>query len=52
MTQMIKARQGIITPEMEKAAAMENVPVEVIRAGLADGTIVIPANVNHTSLEP
>lgn len=49
---MIKARQGIITPEMKRAADAENIPVEVIRAGLADGTIVIPANVNHTSLEP
>ncbi len=52
MTQMIKARQGVITPEMKRVAEIEKVPVEIIRAGLADGTIVVPANINHKSLEP
>lgn len=52
MTQMQKAKQGIVTQEMERVAADERVPVEVILDGLAAGTIVIPANIHHTLLEP
>lgn len=52
MTQMIKARAGIITPEMEAAGKREKVSPEVIRQGIAAGTIALPANINHTSLEP
>ena len=52
MTQLIKAREGIITPEMVAAAKRENVEPELIRQGLAGGTIVVPANINHKSLEP
>lgn len=52
MTQLEIAREGRISPEMEAAAAAESVPVEQIRCGLADGTIVLPANRNHTSLRP
>ncbi|MDW7650693.1 MAG: phosphomethylpyrimidine synthase ThiC [Bacillota bacterium] len=52
MTQLIKARQHVITREMERAAKREGVSPELIRARLADGTIVIPANINHKSLEP
>lgn len=52
MTQLQKAREGIITPEMEAAAKREGLRPEVIRQGLADGTIVLPANINHKSLEP
>ncbi len=36
-TQVIWARKGIITPEMEYVAARENVEVEFIREGLAQG---------------
>ena len=52
MTQLIKARAGIITPEMEAAAKREHVSPEVIRQGIAEGTIALPANINHTSLVP
>jgi phosphomethylpyrimidine synthase len=52
MTQLIKAREGIITSEMEAAAKREGLSPEVIRQGLVDGTIVVPANINHKSLEP
>ncbi len=46
-TQVIWARKGIITPEMEWVASRENVEVEFIREGLAQGTIVIPRNRNR-----
>lgn len=44
MTQVLAARAGKITEEMEMVAAQENVDVEVIRQGVAEGTIVIPKN--------
>ncbi len=50
MTQMLQARQGKITPEMEKVATDERINVESIRLGVADGSIVIPANKNHKGL--
>ncbi|MCL5982403.1 MAG: phosphomethylpyrimidine synthase ThiC [Firmicutes bacterium] len=52
MTQREKALQGIITPEMEQAAAVEGVSAEIIRQGLAEGTVVLPANPRHRCLEP
>ncbi len=42
-----KAEQGLITPEMEAAAAFEGIDAEIIRAGLADGTIAVPKNKNR-----
>lgn len=51
-TLMDKAKEGVITPIMEKAAKNELVSPEFIRKGLAEGTIVIPANPRHESLEP
>jgi len=47
MTQLELARSGIISPEMELVAEEEGVAPEFIQHGLAQGTIVIPANVNH-----
>lgn len=52
MTQLEAARQGIITDAMKIVAADEHVDVGLIRERVAEGTIVIPANVNHTSLHP
>lgn len=52
MTQLEAARQGIITKEMETAAREEGVTAEFIRDGIAEGTIVLPANIYHTSLHP
>ena len=52
MTQMDAAKQGVVTPEMAAVAASEYLAPEFIRDGVAAGTIVIPANVNHTSLKP
>jgi len=47
MTQVLAARAGKITPEMEFVAARENLDAEFIRAGVADGTIVIPRNIKR-----
>jgi 5-hydroxybenzimidazole synthase len=47
MTQVLAARAGEITPEMEVVARNENVDVEFIREGVASGRIVIPHNVNR-----
>jgi phosphomethylpyrimidine synthase len=53
-TQLLAARAGEITPEMEFVAKREDLPVETIRDEVAAGRMVIPANKVHaaTSLEP
>ena len=53
-TQIIKARQGEITPEMVIVAQRENLKPELIRDEVAAGRMVIPANTVHLSkrLEP
>lgn len=51
-TQMDAARKGIITPEMEIAAAKEDWNVEELRELIAKGQVIIPANKCHTSLSP
>lgn len=52
MTQPAQAKAGIITAAMQRVAELEKLPAETIRAGVAAGTIVIPANINHRNLEP
>ena len=52
MTQLESARKGIITPQMKAVAEAEGVDAEFVRRGVAEGTIVISANVKHTSLRP
>lgn len=47
MTQLEFARNGELTPQMLQVAKTENVQAELIRSGLAEGRIVIPANPNH-----
>ncbi|MGD9402906.1 MAG: phosphomethylpyrimidine synthase ThiC, partial [bacterium] len=44
MTQIEAARRGKATEEMEAVAEAERRPVEYIREGVANGTIVIPVN--------
>src|SRR4051794_29890570 len=51
-TQMYYARKGVVTGEMEYVARRENLPVEVVRSEIARGRMIIPANINHGSLEP
>jgi phosphomethylpyrimidine synthase len=52
ITQITRARAGEITPEMLKVAEKEKRSPESIRAEVAAGTVVIPANINHKSLDP
>lgn len=51
-TQMHYARKGLITEEMEFLAQRENILPELVRSEVGRGRMVIPANVNHTNLEP
>ncbi len=51
-TQMDAAKQGIITKQMEIVAEKEHLEPEVIRQRVAQGSVVIPANIRHTSLSP
>src|SRR5262245_45033669 len=52
VTQLYYARKGEITPEMEFVAIREGLPAEFVRAEVARGRAIIPANVNHLELEP
>ena len=52
VTQMHYARQGLITEEMHYVAQREQLPPELIRAEVARGRMIIPANINHENLEP
>lgn len=52
MTQLLKAREGIITEEMNKVSENENIPAGIIREKLASGRVVIPANIHHRNLAP
>ncbi|MEX0819338.1 MAG: phosphomethylpyrimidine synthase ThiC [Pirellulaceae bacterium] len=53
-TQLLAARSGNITPEMEFVAKRENLSPELIRDEVAAGRMVIPANKVHLAgrLEP
>lgn len=51
-TQMEAAKKGIITKEMKAVAKKEYVPEEKLRELIACGSVVIPANINHKSLNP
>jgi len=52
MTQLELARKGTISAQMRRVAEKERVEPEVIREGIAQGTIVVPANVGHSNLDP
>ena len=60
VTQLAYAKNGIITKEMEFAAARENsftnsenkVTAELVRSEIASGRAIIPANIKHPELEP
>ena len=43
---------GIVTPELEIVAAKENRSVDELLPLLAEGKMVIPANIHHTSIDP
>lgn len=54
MTQLESAKQGTITPEIACVAEREGLDAELVRAEVARGRCVIPANKNHIAkrLEP
>jgi len=52
MTQLEIARKGNISPQMEAVASVEEIEAETVRQGVEKGTIVVPANVNHSGLVP
>jgi phosphomethylpyrimidine synthase len=51
-TQMHYARQGVTTEEMHYVAKREKLTPDTVRDEVARGRMIIPANVNHTNLEP
>ena len=51
-TQMEAAKKGIVTPEMETVAKKEYTSPEEIMKKVAEGSVAIPANINHKSLSP
>jgi phosphomethylpyrimidine synthase len=52
VTQLHHARRGVVTPEMAFAAEREGVDPELVRAELAAGRAILPANVKHPETEP
>jgi len=52
ITQLYYARKGEITPEMEFVAIREGMEPEFVRAEVARGRAIIPANINHPEIEP
>ena len=52
MTQMEYAKQGIATSQIKYVAENEQRPLDFIMQRVAEGRIVIPANINHKSLIP
>jgi phosphomethylpyrimidine synthase len=52
LSQMHFARQGVVTEEMEYVARREKIEPELVRSEVARGRAIIPANINHRSLEP
>ena len=49
---MLQAREGVVTPQIKAVAEKEHRSVEFIQERVADGRVVIPANINHKNLEP
>lgn len=54
VTQLEFARQGVITDAMKRVAERERLEPELIRAEIARGRLIIPANIHHLaeSLDP
>ena len=51
-TQLYYAKEGVITPQMEFVAKVEGLDAEFIRSQIAQGKLIIPANINHSNLVP
>ena len=52
MTQLDLARTGVITQAMHQVAQAEGIDAEIIRASVAEGTVVIPLNKKNTDITP
>ncbi|MDP7263310.1 MAG: phosphomethylpyrimidine synthase ThiC, partial [Candidatus Woesearchaeota archaeon] len=52
MTQLSYAKEGKITKEMEYVASVENIDPHILRQNIAQGSVIIPANINHKNLKP
>jgi phosphomethylpyrimidine synthase len=52
VTQLHYARRGETTPEMSFIAVREGIDAETVRAEVAAGRAIIPANINHPESEP
>ncbi|SFS07520.1 hydroxymethylpyrimidine synthase [Halomicrobium zhouii] len=52
MTQLERARADEVTEAMERVAEREKEDTEFVRAQVADGQAVIPANDHHDALDP
>lgn len=51
-TQMDAARKGIATPQMKIVAEKEKMQLEELMGYMAEGKVVIPANINHPCINP
>ncbi|MDR1160608.1 MAG: phosphomethylpyrimidine synthase ThiC, partial [Syntrophomonadaceae bacterium] len=51
-TQMEAAKKGIVTLEMKKAAAMENITEQKLMDLIAEGKAVLPCNIMHKNISP
>ncbi|WP_103621091.1 phosphomethylpyrimidine synthase ThiC [Campylobacter concisus] len=51
-TQMYYARRGELTKQISYVAKIEGVSENLVMDEVAKGSIIIPANVNHTNLKP
>ncbi len=49
-TQMDAAKKGIVTSQMETVAKKEKINIKGLMSLMAEGKVVIPANINHKSL--
>ena len=52
MTQIESARKGILTPEMQEVARHEGLEPDEIQKKVAQGTVVIPANLGKKKARP
>ncbi|MDP2661787.1 MAG: phosphomethylpyrimidine synthase ThiC [Dehalococcoidia bacterium] len=52
MTQLEGARRGEISPALRSVAQEEGLDVEELRSRVAEGLVVIPANIRHLNLVP
>jgi phosphomethylpyrimidine synthase len=51
-TQLAKAREGAVTPEIKAVAQAEGVPIQTLVQHIAEGRVVIPANKGHRGIRP